>query len=177
MDKRESEPAEPRPNPEPTVCVVNGKTYLEGDTYKIECNTCRCVNGVSACTRMACLGCTHAGVYYNPDDGFMLDLNTTCKCFGEDTIGCQVMPNPTPNNCYYNGRVYRKPQQFTDGCNRCFCSGDNLVMCSAFDCANPRLGCYWGGKKYKHGDIVKDQCNKCACAFNKFFICSKLTCI
>ena len=167
----------PEPEPEPTGCVVNGKTYKEGETYKIECNRCRCLNGDSACTKMGCRGCTHDGIYYNRGDSFMLGLNTTCTCFGHDNIGCQSMPNPTPNHCYYNGSMYRTEEEFTDDCNLCICAGNNLVKCTVLDCASPKLGCYWGEKKYENGQIVFDQCNECVCTIDMFFFCTKCSCI
>ena len=38
-------------------CYHDGKHYLVGTSFKIDCNTCTCMeNGLAACTRMACLG-------------------------------------------------------------------------------------------------------------------------
>jgi len=35
-------------------CRHEGKLYKHGKTFKDDCNTCRCRNGVAACTRKAC---------------------------------------------------------------------------------------------------------------------------
>ena len=38
-------------------CYYDGKRYAEGTSFKIDCNTCTCLeNGLAACTKMACLG-------------------------------------------------------------------------------------------------------------------------
>jgi hypothetical protein len=35
-------------------CVVDGKTYQEGETWAMDCNTCECTGGVASCTDKAC---------------------------------------------------------------------------------------------------------------------------
>ncbi len=38
----------------PNTCKNKGKTYTEGQSFKIDCNTCGCNNGQIQCTLMAC---------------------------------------------------------------------------------------------------------------------------
>ncbi|KAH3700475.1 hypothetical protein DPMN_075454 [Dreissena polymorpha] len=40
-------------------CVHNGKTYQNGKSFKVDCNTCTCNKGTVGCTRMACATDNH----------------------------------------------------------------------------------------------------------------------
>jgi hypothetical protein len=35
-------------------CTHKGKTYQDGESFKDDCNTCNCNDGIAGCTRMAC---------------------------------------------------------------------------------------------------------------------------
>ena len=35
-------------------CTYNGKTYKNGEGFRIDCNSCTCENGQIGCTEMAC---------------------------------------------------------------------------------------------------------------------------
>jgi hypothetical protein len=35
-------------------CDHKGKTYQDGESFKDDCNTCNCNDGIAACTLMAC---------------------------------------------------------------------------------------------------------------------------
>ena len=161
-------------------CQFKGKTYKNGDTYKDACNTCRCVNGRSACTLMACPGCTHAGTYYNPRVNFKLDTANTCTCLGQDRIGCREMPIPgLPNSiCYYKGRYYNARSKYKKGdkCNLCTCVPGNINVCSRVNCNNPQAGCIHQGRRYGNGQKFVDGCNACICRQN-FLFCTELRCI
>src|SRR6476620_7350010 len=50
------------------TCALDGKTYAEGESANVDCNTCICTNGSMACTQKACatVSCTHQGKTYQP---------------------------------------------------------------------------------------------------------------
>ena len=37
-------------------CFYNGVEYKDGASFKKECNTCTCHNGLAACTKIGCPG-------------------------------------------------------------------------------------------------------------------------
>ena len=70
----------------------NGIEYEEGDSFKDQCNRCRCARGgMSACTRMMCLSdmasCEHNGNSYFKGEAFMDDCNV-CRCGKKGRVAC-----------------------------------------------------------------------------------------
>ncbi|VDI01805.1 Hypothetical predicted protein [Mytilus galloprovincialis] len=99
------------------TCIYNGQVYNVGESFKNTdgCNTCRCIaDGGIACTKMLCIlvsttklsstqpttqtitaktqstrKCNYNGHIYNVGDSFKAtDGCNTCRCTGEQEIGC-----------------------------------------------------------------------------------------
>ena len=68
------------------VCEHKGAKYNLGDSFRDECNFCKCTKAGAVCTKKACpdeddgVGiCEHNGVVYYAGDTFKDDCNN-CKC-------------------------------------------------------------------------------------------------
>jgi hypothetical protein len=68
--------------PKPKECFYKGLHYDNEETFKDNCNTCRCINGEVACTKILCQPCPYIG----PDGTTMLAQNTYND--GCNTCGC-----------------------------------------------------------------------------------------
>ena len=89
---------EAKPKPEsPPVCLYRGAIYNDKETFKDNCNTCRCRKGKVACTKMLCAPCPYIG----SDGSKMLayessynDGCNTCGCDNGKTTFCTYMYCP-----------------------------------------------------------------------------------
>ncbi|XP_064614551.1 kielin/chordin-like protein [Liolophura sinensis] len=155
----------------PGGCFYNGHKYKAGDGFNSSdgCNRCGCSdNGLVMCTLMACV-----------------NLESVRQQLSREAI--------TPGVCLYNGHVYKAGEGFksTDGCNRCGCSDNGLVICTQMACVNlasmrqqlerevisPGV-CHHGGHVYKAGEGYKapDGCNTCSCSDSGFIRCTLMAC-
>jgi len=178
------------------TCTHKGKTYNIGDNFKDDCNRCFCgANGNVGCTRMMCLHpeepvdyktatCTLKGKTYNMGESFMDDCNS-CYCGGNGNAICTLRmcihpealtPYVDSDSCKYNGKVYKKGDNFpsTDGCNSCFCGGNDIVGCTRMACR--RMGCMNNGNMVAIGQTFKKDCNTCVCTKNGG-VCTTKACI
>ncbi|MCB9639003.1 MAG: hypothetical protein H6727_08910 [Myxococcales bacterium] len=62
-------------------CRYQGRTYSNGASFRVKCNTCRCLNGKVACTKKLCRpkGCLYKGRRYPHGSTFRVKCNT-CRC-------------------------------------------------------------------------------------------------
>jgi len=131
-------------------CTVNisgvSTTYTDGQTYTSPdgCNSCRCVNGLSMCTLMACppdttnMTCTDlvTGRRYAEGDSFLsTDGCNKCQCRA-DGIACTEKAcdaglcfDSTTGRLHGSGESFMAP----DGCNMCVCD-NRVIKCSKAVC-------------------------------------------
>ncbi|XP_052242902.1 kielin/chordin-like protein isoform X2 [Dreissena polymorpha] len=128
-------------NPVGKSCNYNGRVYKDGAQFEDECNTCQCINGAVACTKIACLGkkgfcpaprgfgiCVHecSSDYDCPD---------IQKCCSN---GCgKVCMKPTQSGCPVNGVNYNEgatvPSKKANPCESCTCQNGS-VQCEMMAC-------------------------------------------
>merc|ERR1712110_135793 len=121
-------------------------TYTDGQTYTSPdgCNSCRCVNGLSMCTLMACppdtsnKTCTDlvSGRQYATGDIFLsTDGCNKCQC-GEAGLTC-TQKSCDVGLCFDSttGRLYGSNESFAapDGCNTCVCD-NRVITCTKSVC-------------------------------------------
>ncbi|XP_060554606.1 kielin/chordin-like protein isoform X3 [Ruditapes philippinarum] len=160
-------------------CVHNGITYQDGETFKDDCNTCRCNNGFAACTRMACpkKPCVYYGITYRDGETFKDQCND-CVCNdGNAACTMKACPEVKPGQC--------PPEISSGSCvNRCTtdlsCPGREKCCSNGCGtlCLPPTMGgrpCYHNGQTINDGDTFKDDCNTCRCSDGKA-ACTMMAC-
>ncbi|KAJ3646030.1 hypothetical protein Zmor_023641 [Zophobas morio] len=66
------------------VATVLSDECNPGDTKKIDCNSCKCTNGVWACSRRLCISRPTRETHCTPGSTFKKDCNT-CVCNQDGT--------------------------------------------------------------------------------------------
>ncbi|EFA05321.1 Serine protease inhibitor I/II-like Protein [Tribolium castaneum] len=81
-----------------------------GDTKKVDCNSCRCTNGLWSCTKKVCLERkTRNAFSCKPGETFKRDCNScTCTLDGKNAVYTVCQPGTT----------------FKKDCNTCVCNKD-----------------------------------------------------
>ncbi|XP_053408337.1 kielin/chordin-like protein isoform X2 [Mercenaria mercenaria] len=162
-------------------CIHNGVKYRDGETFKDDCNTCKCSGGKAACTLMACPkdkpGTCPApiGDLSNCVDECSDDFSCTGvqKCCSNGCARVCTMPESSGKPCFANnGTRYEHGETFKDECNTCTCRNGNAA-CTLMAC--PNRPCYHEGRFLPHGDSFKDECNTCVCT-NGRLACTYMTC-
>ncbi|XP_045208395.2 kielin/chordin-like protein isoform X2 [Mercenaria mercenaria] len=149
---------------EPVACDYNGLTYNDGDTFTSEdgCNTCQCIEGKVACTKMACLGCEKDGQEYNSGTSFLSsDGCNRCMC-RNGKIKCT---EKTCKDCTTKeGKTVPSGTTFSVDCDMCTCLDGN-VKCIDRECPT----CSYNGKEYEHKAMFRheDGCNRCQCLYGQ----------
>ena len=83
--KPESPPLIIEPLPPTNFCFDNLRLYEAGESVKVSCNTCTCMdNGEFACTKMLCAPCSYVG----PDGETALALDGTSYNDGCNNCMC-----------------------------------------------------------------------------------------
>jgi hypothetical protein len=98
--------AKPNPDVAPQGCVEGGRTYVVGETFKRDCNTCTCTANGAICTEMACAVDAAPDLPRGPDAG---------------------------KTCLLGGREYTIGETFKSDCNTCTCTS-NGIACTAMFC-------------------------------------------
>ncbi|AKT37496.1 hypothetical protein [Chondromyces crocatus] len=73
------------------ACAHEGNTYDVGETFSVDCNTCRCdEDGAVACTEMFCAPvCEYEGQTYPEGASFpAADGCNTCTCTADGSVAC-----------------------------------------------------------------------------------------
>ncbi|XP_065155208.1 serine protease inhibitor I/II-like [Atheta coriaria] len=111
------------------ACVWADDGCTQGETKKLDCNTCKCGNGNWLCTQMACP--SHHHQRRSPDDSCQpgevkQERCNSCRCIdGKFACTRRACPPegrrrraaPTPDNC-------TPGERFMDKCNQCTCGPD-----------------------------------------------------
>jgi hypothetical protein len=77
------------------VCIQNGKSLDEGDTYSEDCNTCTCnENGSITCVQDdSCSVCNYEGTGYDVGDSWPKgDGCNLCQCVSAGEVSCTETP-------------------------------------------------------------------------------------
>eukprot|EP00754_Rhynchopus_humris_P027612 Rhum_TRINITY_DN15098_c2_g1::Rhum_TRINITY_DN15098_c2_g1_i4::g.132905::m.132905 len=192
-------------NDDPTVSDLGGKCVeevvapkcKEGETWKEDCNTCSCRNGMAACTKMACPPKCKEGSTWKQgcntcscSNGRELCTMMACapKCKSDDDCGkeefCRqdmggkgVSPCLETKTCVKKSSVGEKCSGKVLPCYRAMCRSD-------LECRNddPKL-MDAGGKcqekktdaQCKEGSTWKKDCNTCSCS-NGRVLCTEMAC-
>ena len=146
-------------------CVLNHRSYQEGETFREDCNMCRCFSsGMVHCQQKVCpsnptthLGtrsdhvtCDFQGQMYTPGDFFMNECNQ-CRCTASGRIHCQMKAcgelqaeiknagdsTRWATKCNFNGGVYRHGDIFTNKCDSCSCTKGE-IHCQMRPCPKTR---------------------------------------
>jgi len=63
------------PVPAVSTCTLDGKTYVDGDVFKSDCNSCQCSGGTVECKQKACGNCFKTFFFT-----FFLDTSNAMVC-------------------------------------------------------------------------------------------------
>ncbi|CAH1785529.1 unnamed protein product [Owenia fusiformis] len=160
-----------------TTCTYNGKTYNEGDVFKMEdkCNKCKCKpKGKLSCSdKKSCKKCKVKGKVFKKGEKYM-DECDECTCISPKLQTCEKRECKPSKYCDFNGKLYQEGDEFEaeDKCNKCTCS-DGEVECGD---KNICKKCKIDGKVYKRGDTYMVECNECKCISPKVQTCEKKDC-
>jgi len=158
-------------NSERQGCEYNGKTYSEGESFKVDCNTCSCNNGLVACTLMACLGC-EAVQCEEGNTCFVENGVATCK------PSCAVLDCGDQKSCYVDNEG--NAHCCTDPCMTVRCGSERSLCITTQDCtaACVKSECDYNGHTHYHGESFPsdDGCNSCSC-YNGTVACTLRFCV
>ena len=161
-------------NDDPTVADVGGKCVEEvlppkceeGKTWKQDCNTCSCRNGMATCTEMAC------STKCKSDDD--CGKEEFCK---PDLGGNGFSPCLETMTCVKKSKVGEKCSGKVLPCHRAMCRSD--LVCKNDD---PTIMDAGGkcqekvGAVCKEGTTWKKDCNTCSCS-NGRALCTMMACV
>ncbi|XP_029645425.1 von Willebrand factor C and EGF domain-containing protein-like [Octopus sinensis] len=89
-------------------------------------------------------------------------------------------PSMQGEHCNYNGQIHQVNTSFPsyDGCNTCFCQGQDVVACTLVGCVSIEI-CHYNGRVYYVNDSFPsyDNCNTCYCQASERVACTYRDCV
>jgi hypothetical protein len=122
-----------------------------------------------ACTKKACVTCTHNGKTYQPGESFPAgDGCNDCTCQDNGLVACTLAY--CAGTCTYAGKEYKEGETFPalDGCNKCTCQNGG-ASCTEINCpCDPAKEWYrdYVGKSPKECAVISYSCPDNTTAFN-----------
>ncbi|WAR06028.1 hypothetical protein MAR_021397 [Mya arenaria] len=144
------------------VCVQDGKTYLDGETFKKECNRCRCSNGAALCTKMGCLGCRYNGKWYKEGQKFKDNCNTcTCRRGSVSCTekACSDKPGRCPSPWPFGSSCTQMCSSDFDCKGKMKCCGDGCSRMCRLPVGSVGGGCKQYGRVYSEGKKINLKCD------------------
>jgi len=136
-----------------------GNKRSPGESWKDDCNTCRCGdNGLAGCTIALCpppvpAQCTDSkGLKRNPGDSWKEDCNT-CGCSNDGHVMCTLILCPSSSSSSLSS------------------SSSSSSSSSLSHCTDSQ------GNKKELGEAWKEDCNTCRCGSNGRSACTQRFCI
>ncbi|KAF2356911.1 Pancreatic trypsin inhibitor Kunitz domain [Trinorchestia longiramus] len=150
------------------------------DRWRQDCNWCRCIDGLSACTKRGCPPSLRARLASTPEcEGTVRWKKNNCNwCTCHDGRAACTLKACIDRDDFLQepeepqGQVYEPdcvaPSSWTENCNQCQCV-DGVKICTLKACVTEEED------TCEEGSVWKRDCNWCSCKDNKP-ACSKRAC-